>query len=174
VITLQQGESKATSSRRLVIYSRANIFDALRPVENAASITMQEILKPTRASRLAEAAAYDPEAPGLKEVLTAVIAYTWKREQKKGNIGASQRAIARIVVQSILAATTREGSTAAVRGACWFVLDDLQNWMHAQPPAADWQETYSFVSHAIASPEKFAPSPSPSPPLDPMGFIDRF
>jgi hypothetical protein len=52
------------------------IFDALRPVEEATSITMGQILQPGRAARLANATAEDPNALGLDEVLAAVIGHT--------------------------------------------------------------------------------------------------
>jgi hypothetical protein len=145
------------------------IFDAVRPVEDAALITMQEILKPSRASRLAESAIGDPNAPGLTEVLNAIVDYTWKGPRQDGDVGLAQRAVAVVVVQQLLATIGRPESTSAVRGACWFVLDDLQRWMDAHPPTAGWEETYAFVSHAVKQgPTKFSPSPFPLPPLDPM------
>jgi hypothetical protein len=145
------------------------IFDALRPIEDAASITMQEILKPSRTARMAQSSMYDPRALGLKEVLNTIVDYTWKGQRQDGDVGVAQRAIAVVVVQSLLAAIGQQDSTSAVRGTCWLVLDDLQEWMKAHPPTADWEETYAYVSHAVKQdPTKFAPNPFPSPPLDPM------
>ena len=125
------------------------IFDAVRPIENAASITMQEILKPTRAALLAQSSTRNPKAPGLKEVLNAIVDYTWKGPRLDGDVGVAQRAIAIVVVQSLLAAIGQQDSTSAVRGTCWLILDGLQEWMNAHPPAADWEETYAFVAHAV-------------------------
>jgi hypothetical protein len=145
------------------------IFDALRPIEDAASITMQEILKPERTAMLAEASMYDPRAPGLKEVLNTIVDYTWKGQWQDGDVGVAQRAIAVVVVQSLLAAIGQQASTSAVRGTCWLVLDRLQEWMKAHPATADWEETYAYVSHAVKQdPTKFSPNPFPLPPLDPM------
>jgi hypothetical protein len=145
------------------------IFDALRPIEDAASITMQEILKPERTAMLAEVSMYDPRAPGLKEVLNTIVDYTWKGQRQDGDVGVAQRAVAVVVVQSLLAAIGQQASTSAVRGTCWLVLDGLQEWMKAHPPTADWEETYAYVSHAVQQdPTKFSPNPFPLPPLDPM------
>jgi hypothetical protein len=145
------------------------IFDALRPIEDAASITMQEILKPERTALLAEASMYDPRAPGLKEVLNTIVDYTWKGQRYDGDVGVAQRAVAVVVVQSLLAAIGQQQSTSAVRGTCWLVLDSLQEWMKAHPPTADWEETYAYVLHAVSQdPTKFSPNPFALPPLDPM------
>jgi hypothetical protein len=149
------------------------IFDAVRPVEVAAWMTMQEVLKPGRAARLAQAAARDSQAPGLTEVLTATVERTWKQSPKDGHAGLAQRTIATVVVQSILAAIARSESSSAVKAACWLVLDDLEEWMKTHPPAGGWRETYAMVSHSIADlkrdPSKFVVPPYTKPQLEPMG-----
>lgn len=144
-----------------------SMFDAVRPVENAASITMQEILKPSRAARLAQAAKWDPKALGLREVLNTIVDYTWKGRRQGEGVGTTQRVIATIVVQSLLATIGDKESTPAVRGICWLVLDDLRKWMDTNPPDAAWEETYAFVAHSMKEdPSKF--SFGAVPLLDPM------
>jgi hypothetical protein len=149
--------------------STGMIFDGVRPIEVAASITMQEILKPSRAARLAEASKRDRDALGLREVLNSIVDYTWKGERQESDFGVAQRAVALVVVQSLLAAIGSKQSTSAVRGVCWLVLDDLQKWMDTHRPNADWEEAYAFASHSIKQdPSKFPPSPFSQPILDPM------
>ena len=145
------------------------IFDAERPIEDAASITMQEILKPSRAARLAELPMRNRNALGLREVLDTVVNYTWKGEHLEGSAGIAQRAIALVVVQQLMAAIAAKDSTSAVRGVCWLILDDLQKWMDAHPPNAVWEQAYAFASHSIRQdPSKFPSSPSSIPMLDPL------
>jgi uncharacterized protein DUF4953 len=62
------------SSPESFLGNTGNIFDALHPIEDATSITMNEVLKPERAARLAQANAHDPSAPDLDEVLGAIVA----------------------------------------------------------------------------------------------------
>jgi hypothetical protein len=128
---------------------------------------MQEILKPSRAARLAQSARWNPKALGLREILNAIVDYTWKGQRQDSDIGISQRAIAVTVVQSLLATIGDKGSTPAVRGTCWLVLDDLKKWMEKNPADAEWEEAYAFVSHSLKEdPSKF--SFGPVPLLDPM------
>jgi uncharacterized protein DUF4953/uncharacterized protein DUF5117 len=152
--------------------STGTIFDAMRPVADAATITMNEVLMPSRAARLAQASAYDPSLPGLDEVLSAVIAQTWKAPPRSGFAGAAQREVAKVAVLSMLAAIGAKNTQAEVRGACWAALDDLQDWMKSHPAAPEWKATYALVTHTIATfqqdPAKFAPPAIALPPFDPL------
>jgi hypothetical protein len=144
------------------------IFDALRPVEDAASLTMAEILKPTRAVRLAKAKAYDPNALGLDEVLAEVVAHTWKSNPEQGSAGAAQRAIALIVLRSLLTCGTSKDSAMEVRGACWVALDDIVKWTSAHPAEPDWVDAYAFATHAISGAGAFESQKRRPLVLDPM------
>ena len=127
------------------------IFDAFRPIEDAASLTLDTILQPTRAARLAQAKAHDADALGLDEVLAAIVARTWKAPALTGTAGATQRAIALTVLRSLLTCATSRTSPLAVRGACWVALDDISHWIRAHPTTRDWDDAFAFASHAIAA-----------------------
>jgi Met-zincin len=148
------------------------IFDALRPVEDAADLVMKEALKPERAARLAQAKAHDPNAPDLDEVLSAIVTQTWKASPQEGTAGASQRAIALTVLRSILSTATSKGAPMAVRGACWAALDDILKWIESHPEP-DWRDANAFATHAIdAAGRKVSAFDLPDRlpiPLDPMG-----
>jgi hypothetical protein len=152
------------------------IFDALRPVIDAATITINELLMPARAARLAQASARDPSLPGLDEMLSAVIARTWKATPRGGFAGAAQREIAKTAVLAILRTIGGKDTPPEVRGACWVALDDLQAWMQAHPAAPEWKATYALITHTIATfqqdPEKFAPPAVALPPFDPLVAAD--
>jgi Met-zincin/Domain of unknown function (DUF5117) len=156
--------------------STGTIFDAMRPVIDAATITMNEALMPARAARLAQASARDPTLPGLDEVLSAVIARTWKATPRSGFAGAAQREIAKTAVLAILRTIAGKDTPPEVRGACWAALDDLQAWMQSHSAALEWKATYAFVTHTIATfqqdPAKFAPPDVGLPPFDPLVAAD--
>lgn len=149
------------------------IFDVLRPVEYAVAITMAEILQPRRAARLAQARAHGADAPGLDEVLAAVVARTWKSPPQRASAGAAQRAIALAVLRSLLASATAKTTPMAVRGACLAALEDIANAIKSHPPAPDWKDADAFATRAItaASGASVAfPMPEQLPlVLDPMG-----
>ncbi len=127
------------------------IFDAFRPIEDAASLTLDAILQPTRAARLAQAKAHNADALGLDEVLAAIVARTWKAPPQTGTAGATQRAIALTVLRSLLSCATSRTSPLAVRGACSVALDDISHWIRAHPAARDWDDAFAFASHAITA-----------------------
>jgi hypothetical protein len=151
------------------------IFDALRPVENATFLTMKEVLKPERAARLAQAKAHDPTAPDLDAVLGEIVAQTWKSSPRDGPEGAAQRAIALTVLRSILATATNKTASSAVRGACWAALDEIRSWTESHPSPL-WKDANAYAAHAIAAsgqrPEAFDPPQQRTPVLDPMGELE--
>jgi Met-zincin len=152
------------------------IFDALRPVEEATSITIGEILQPERAARLADAIAEDPNALGLDEVLTAIISHTWKSPAQQGFAGSAQRAIAMTVLRSLLTGAVSKTSPMAVRGAYLAALDELLSWNRMHPPAPGWKDAYAFAAHAVEAvehePGTFEVVPRRALVLDPMGEFD--
>ena len=127
------------------------IFDALRPVEDAAALTMAEILQPERAARLAQAKAHDPNALTLDDVLGRVVEYTWQAERQQAALGAAQRAVALAVLRSIVQTAELKTASMLVRGACWAVLDRLSDWLRTHPATPDWVDATSFATHLIAS-----------------------
>jgi Met-zincin/Domain of unknown function (DUF5117) len=163
------------SSPESFLGDTGNIFDAVRPIEDATSVTMNEVLKPERAARLAQANAHDPTAPDLDEVLGAIVAQTWKSGPRDGPEGAAQRAIALTVLRSILASATNKTAPLAVRGACWAALDDIHTWAELHPSAL-WKDTNAYAVHAIVAaerrPESFDPPQRRTPVLDPMGELE--
>jgi hypothetical protein len=150
-----------------------SMFDPLRAVGDATAITMCEILKPSRTARLAEASTRDPGALGLDEVLTSVIAATWKAKPRSGPAGATQRAIAHTVVEYILVAIADKASSDFARAAYWAAVDDLKAWMKGQTPLPEWKDIYVLTTHRIAElerdPAKFTAPKHPVPVVDPMG-----
>jgi len=149
------------------------MFDSLRPVQYAAAITMRELLKPSRAARLAEAATRDPDALDLDEVLSATISATWKSEPKQGPAGAAQRAIAETVVACILWAVADQRASEHARGAYLAAIEDLKEWMKSRPPPAGWKGTYALARHEFAEfeqdPKNYKAPGYLSPVLDPLG-----
>jgi hypothetical protein len=149
------------------------IFDALRPVEDAAALTMSEILQPERAARLAQAKVHDPNALTLDDVLARVVAYTWEAQQQQGALGAAQRAIAHAVLKSLVQTAALKTAPLAVRGACWVALEQLSDWLRTHPTTPDWVDAQAFATHAIAAAagaEAIPPTTNRhAPVLDPMG-----
>jgi hypothetical protein len=156
--------------------STGPIFDALRPVEDATSIIIGEILRPERAARLVNATAEDPNALGLDEVLATVVDQTWKSPVQQGFAGSVQRSVAMTVLRSLLTGAASKTSPIAVRGAYLAALDDLIQWSHTHPPAPGWKDAYAFAMHAVEATERDAPTFELTPHrallLEPMGQID--
>ncbi|MFJ3667142.1 zinc-dependent metalloprotease [Streptomyces sp. NPDC090106] len=56
------------------------LFDPLAAVAAAVSVVAEPLLEPTRLNRLAWQHAVDPDVPGVADVLTALLAATWLRD----------------------------------------------------------------------------------------------
>lgn len=77
-------------------------FDAMGPVEAAASLTCSLLFQPARASRLVEDHARDAEQPGLEEVLDSVEKATWQAPRKTGLAAETQFTVEDIVLDHLL------------------------------------------------------------------------
>ena len=91
-------------------------FDALQSAVEAALLSMGEILRPQRMARLIEYHARDPQLPGLDEVLSAILSATRKDRERTGLQGAVQRAIGRVVLESLFGIA--RGPGCAPPGSC--------------------------------------------------------
>ncbi|MGB6783966.1 MAG: zinc-dependent metalloprotease, partial [Terracidiphilus sp.] len=77
-------------------------FDPEGPVEAAAEITASLLFEPSRASRLVEDHARDPEQLGLEEVLDAVLAATWRSPRLKGLEAETQFTVDDVILNHLL------------------------------------------------------------------------
>jgi hypothetical protein len=148
------------------------MFDEVRPVEDAASLTMAEILNPKRAARLAQAKAHDPNALGIDEVLAEVVGRTWRAKLEVGPLGVAQRAIALTVLRSLLGCTTSKDAAAEVRGACGVALEGIVASIRARSTPSDWLDVDAFATRAISTAQGAATFELPNRrplALDPMG-----
>jgi Met-zincin/Domain of unknown function (DUF5117) len=148
------------------------IFDAFRPIEDATTLTMEEVLKPSRAARLAQAKAHDISAPDLDEVLGEIVNHTWNAPAQEGNLGAVQRTIALTVLRAIIATATNKGAPAEVRGACWAEVENIEKLINSGQ-LSSWKDANAYAKYAIAAAkgkaDSFEFSERKPPVLDPMG-----
>ncbi len=77
-------------------------FDPQGAVEASANLTASLIFEPTRASRLVEFHALDPNSPGLEEVIDETLKTTWRAPRLPGLAGQTQFAVETIVLNHLL------------------------------------------------------------------------
>ena len=78
-------------------------FDPIGAAQTAAQQTLDVLLDPERAARLAAAAAQDPQQLGLAEVLDQLWAVTWKAAPKPAELGSVQRAVDDVALTGVMA-----------------------------------------------------------------------
>ncbi|MDP6579573.1 MAG: zinc-dependent metalloprotease, partial [Vicinamibacterales bacterium] len=101
-----------------------SMFDRVSPAIVVADMTVASILEPTRAARLVEQHAVDATAPGLVEVIEALLGTTFNAVSSDRYEAEVQRAVQRVVVDRLI----RLGSVAPmaqVRAVSAYWLEDL-------------------------------------------------
>ena len=141
-------------------------FDPEGPVEAAAELTASLLFNPSRASRLVEDHARDPEQLGLEEVLDTALAATWRSPRLKGLEAETQFTVENVILNHLLQLAASGGgcsqSTGAAlpagmslnvaasgaasgqaRAVALAEIDKLEKWLKTSPPAAETSEVRS-------------------------------
>jgi hypothetical protein len=127
-------------------------FDAEAPALTAATVTLDALLEPGKASRLVEFHARDESNPGLKEVLDSLLKATWYAPAPKGLAGLTKMTVDGVVLEKLTALSTSNTSPiakAVVRGE----LAELRKWIGKQSETADgdWKLFYAAQMEAAGA-----------------------
>jgi hypothetical protein len=105
------------------------IFDPKSPAGSAVAMTLNVLLEPTRAARLASAG-----APGLEAVTSSLLDATWKKKSSGGITGGIERQTERQVMYALLRLAFSPAADGEVRGIALAALDELDTWLSRQSP----------------------------------------
>jgi hypothetical protein len=150
-------------------------FDAVGAAESAANLTLELLLEPTRATRLAQQ--QSPENVGLQEVIDSTLRVTWKAPRASGRTRATQDAIEAAMLEHLLALAANQEASAEARAIARQQAIALRTWLEHQPAAptdpagaAVRQAAIARIASFERDPEKFTPAPAaPAPPGMPIG-----
>lgn len=157
-------------------------FDAMGPVEAAASLTCSLLFQPARASRLVEDHARDAEQPGLEEVLDAVTKATWQAPRRTGMEAETQFTVEEIVLDHLLALAAAGsgagqspgaalpagmsmsfggggGASPQARAIALAEVNKLDDWLKSNAPSNDSAESAAHRAAALAEIERFRKDP---------------
>ncbi len=163
-------------------------FDPEGPVEAAAELTASLLFDPSRASRLVEDHARDPQQLGLDEVIDEVLAATWRSPRLKGLEAETQFTVEDVILNHLLQLAASGGvasqspgaalpagmslnlaasgaASGQARAIALAEIDKLEKWLKTSPPAGESPEAAAHCAAAIAEIEQFRKAPSAfSPP----------
>ncbi|HEY2860865.1 MAG TPA: zinc-dependent metalloprotease [Terracidiphilus sp.] len=94
-------------------------FDAMGPVEAAASLTCSLLFNPARASRLVEYHARNAVQPGLEQVLDSILAATWQSPRRKGLEAQTQFTVENIVLDHLISLAASGAGAGQSTGAAF-------------------------------------------------------
>ena len=157
-------------------------FDALAPAEAAAEIVANVLLQRERAQRMIEYHALDAPNPSFEELLTDLIAATWKAQSSTaaGYKGAVQRTVNAVILDHLMMLAGDERASAQVRGAASLKLDELRKWIATRVASAKDESVKAQLFFAANQIDRFQKNPAeihltkPAPPPegDPIGADD--
>jgi hypothetical protein len=109
-------------------------FDALAPAEALAVLTFRALLEPARAERLVQQHALDPTQPGLEELLTTLLAATWRAPTADDCSGEIARTIDAVALVELLTLALHPATSPAVRARIDVALMALVTELARIPP----------------------------------------
>jgi len=120
-------------------------FDALAPAKAAVALTLQVLLEPTRAARLARGG-----APGFDAVTGGLLRATWYAGAASGDAAALQRQTNLQVLYGLLGLALDDAADADVRAQAMAAVDELDQWLAKRSTRdAAWQAHYGLARHEI-------------------------
>jgi hypothetical protein len=150
-------------------------FDPGAAAEAGASLTLNLLFNPERASRLEEYHARDAANPGLAQVIEAVMQATWKAPRAIGLGAETQRITEVSALEHLLGLAVNRSASPEVRAEARAQALDLRSWMSAAAAAAPEEKAVRAAALARVDaferdPEKFVPASDPAiPPGQPIG-----
>jgi hypothetical protein len=103
------------------------VFDAKAPAASSVALTLNVLLNPTRASRLAQSA-----APGFVAVTSALLDASWYQKPADGMSAAIQRQTNLQVMYALLGLAFNPAADAEVRSIALDAVDSLDTWLSRQ------------------------------------------
>ena len=147
-------------------------FDPVATAQSAADLTLSALLEPTRAQRLVENTARDPQEPSLGDVLEGLISSTWKAAPQTGLTKNIQHAIQLSATEHMLALAADPNASDLIRAIVRQHIEQLKPTlagMRSAPAQAARARIENFEQH----PESFKPVPPiATPPGAPIGSDD--
>ena len=152
-------------------------FDPQGAVEAAADLTASLLFEPTRASRLVQYHAQDPESPGLDEVIDQTLQTTWEAPRQTGVLEQTQFSVDTVVLKRLMQLSISNEASPQARAVATSKIADLESWLTDQletdAPAgleAHWSASLDDIERFWKDPEKFTIAPAlATPPGQPIG-----
>lgn len=142
-------------------------FDALSPAETASDMTIRLLLNSERAARLVEYHSRDGQQPSFQEVLDRLLASTWKAPNGNGYSAAIQRRVESVVLFRVMELASEDSASDQVRAIAYLKLDQLLQWLKAQPKKPVNEEQQAHEMLAISQIERFQRDPEKIPVTKP-------
>ena len=145
------------------------VFDALAPARSSVALTLQVLLDPTRAARLAGG-----HGPGFVAVTNGLLDASFRQPRSGGTRGLIQRQTNMLVLHGLLTLANDSGATHEVRALALDAIRELADWLPSQRVrVAEWQAHYRYAVAEIArlqdDPSQLQRLVVPVPPGSPIG-----
>ena len=112
----------------------------------------------------------DARNPSFDELVTNLLAATWKTQPPPGYKGAIQLTVNSVVLDQLMTLAGDDRASAQVRGVAALKLDELKNWMATQGPSAKDYVARAQLFFAKSQIDRFQRNPAemhlttPAPP----------
>jgi len=148
-------------------------FDQLSPARAGADLVIRELLQPQRLARLSEQQAFDPELPGIPQLIEALLKVSWEAsEQRDSYLQAIQEEIDWRVIRGLMGLSADSTASDLVRASGTATLIRLNRQLEGKSRKRDAHA--KAAAHEIRSfldrqPAEAVTAPDTIPPGSPIG-----
>lgn len=168
---------------REVIKSRTNLtFDPIAAAESASDMVFSLILNPSRATRLVQQNAINPQQPSLENMIDQMIAATFKSANKQDYAGQLQMMVNHTLLNNLMKLALNNAASPQARAVASLKIEQLGKWMATKlssPFSESWKAHYNYELMLINSfrddPQEYkAENLLAPPPGQPIGQDEEF
>ncbi len=148
-------------------------FDPLGAAEAAADVSVEMLLNPQRAARLVEFHARDEKAPGLEEVIEALLRASWESGVTAGYEGEIRRTVDQVVLYRLMSLAANQQTSAQVRAVASWELGKLKTWLGTNYQGAHGEYGVAQIERFLKDPKEIpVVKPVTVPPGQPIGDVE--
>ncbi|MDH3531473.1 MAG: zinc-dependent metalloprotease, partial [Gammaproteobacteria bacterium] len=151
-----------------------NVFDALAPAASAVTLTLDVLLNPQRAARMAGSA-----GPGFEVITDGLLDAGWFAPGAQGTAAALRRQTGSLVLTRLMQLSSDAGATPEVRAIALEAVNRLSDWLDAQTPAGRMSRAHYALARQQIERWRRDPAiietlvPATSPPGAPIGALSE-
>ncbi len=147
-------------------------FDPITAAEGAAAASLNLLLDGQRATRLVQQQAYDPDLPGLADLLEILIDNIWKQTYDNGYYRELNQRVAHLALHRIMQLARDQSASPKARAVAAYQLHKLHTWFELKLNSKANEDLMAHYQQAVSTLTRFRENPQDMVDFKPLDMPD--